>query len=294
MDDRVTVAFRVPSPGIAPFVSTFYEIEIVGDPILDCLPPEWANLQTGLDEVWELGSNSPQDLAPTPSLTVLRGPTRRPTWTRGRKRVFGFGILPTGWSRLWSLPCDTLADRFVPLEQVIGPDSAAAYQRDLLAAPDFAARIAIAEHWLAQRLAEPRPGPPLDLLDRLYVRLGDPDILGIDELAEALSLSPTQFARLCKRGFGFPPKLLIRRQRFMRMLGEMHSRPYREWRDFIDPQYVDQSHMLRDFRDFLGMSPTAYFALPRPILNATTRSRAAAAGKPYQILHDPEAGRSQA
>jgi hypothetical protein len=41
------------------------------------------------------------------------------------------------------------------------------------------------------------------------------------------------------------PKSLLRRQRFLRMLGTLHVRPYSEWGDFLDPQYVDQSHMVR-------------------------------------------------
>lgn len=291
MDDRVSVEFRVPSAALAPYFSTFYEMVISGDELLlDCLPPEWANIQTGIDQAWEMGADLEMGLVRTPSQTVLRGPTRKPTWVRGTGRVFGFGILPTGWSRLWQHPCHPYADRFVCLSDLVGAKDCAAFQRDLHEAGDFDARIAIAEAWLSARVAATRPHPAQALIDRLYAKLNDPDAPPLEEIADRLGLSPTQFARLCKHRFGYPPKLLLRRQRFMRMLGELHSRPYSEWRDFIDPHYVDQSHMLRDFRDFLGMSPTAYFALPRPILQATTRARAAAAGRPYQILHEPDLG----
>jgi hypothetical protein len=95
---------------------------------------------------------------------------------------------------------------------------------------------------------------------------------------------------LSKRGFGFPPKLLLRRQRFLRMLGTLHARPYDEWPDFIDPQYVDQSHMIRDFGFFLGMPPRRYFAMDRPILRAATMGRAAMFGQPLQGLHLPRKG----
>lgn len=291
MDDRVSIEFRIPSPNLAPFISTFYEMTISGDEqITDCLPPEWANIQSGIDQLFDMGQSLDDGLVATPSRTVLRGPTRRPTWVRGGGRVFGLGILPTGWSRLWRHPCDFFADRVVCLSDLVGTESQSAVERELHSAQDFAARIEVAERWLSMRIATTRPNPAQPLIDRLFAKLNDPDIPPLDGIADWLGLSPTQFARLCKRGFGFPPKLLLRRQRFMRMLGEMHMRHYSEWRDFIDPLYVDQSHMLRDFRDFLGMSPSAYFALPRPILRATTRARAAAAGKPYQILHEPGSG----
>lgn len=41
-----------------------------------------------------------------------------------------------------------------------------------------------------------------------------------------------------------------------------------QWPHFLDPQYVDQSHMIRDFHKFIGMSPTQYFAMERPLLAA--------------------------
>lgn len=290
MDKRVSVEFRVPSPELAQWFSTFYEMRIDGDePLLDCLPPEWANLQTGIDQLFGMGHEPGGPFPHTPSRTVLRGPTRRPTWVTGLGRAFGIGILPTGWTRLWPQPCNLYADRIVCLSELAGTAAYRRLERNLHAAPDFDARIAVAEEWLSAALAASKPNPAQDVIDRLFAMLNDPEIPPLEEIAGMLGLSATQFARLCKRAFGYPPKLLLRRQRFMRMLGEMHSRPYSEWRDFIDPHYVDQSHMLRDFRDFLGLSPTAYFALPRPILQATTRSRASAAGKPYQILHQADA-----
>lgn len=291
MDDRVSVEFRVPAPALAPYFSTFYEMHIVpGEQVADCMPPEWAQIYTGIDHAWEMGPDLTAGLVPTPGQTIVCGPTRKPRWVRGGGRIFGLGILPTGWSRLWHRPCNEYADRIVSLAELAGAEECAALQHDLHRAADFDARIVAAEAWLSQRVATTPPNPAQPLIDRLYAKLNDPDIAPLEDIADWLGLSATQFARLCKRGFGFPPKLLLRRQRFMRMLGEMHSRPYSEWRDFIDPLYVDQSHMLRDFRDFLRMSPTAYFALPRPILHATTRARAAAAGKPYQILHEPGSG----
>ena len=45
-----------------------------------------------------------------------------------------------------------------------------------------------------------------------------------------------------------------------------------EWPNFLYPQYTDQSHMIRDFQHFIGMAPTRYFSMDRPLLTAVFRS----------------------
>jgi methylphosphotriester-DNA--protein-cysteine methyltransferase len=93
--------------------------------------------------------------------------------------------------------------------------------------------------------------------------LENPEMMTVGQLCAATGISHARLIRLCRRAFGFPPKFLLRRARFQRMLAAIDARPYQEWRDFIDPQYVDQSHLIRDFHYFLGMPPSRYAASPR-------------------------------
>lgn len=95
---------------------------------------------------------------------------------------------------------------------------------------------------------------------RLIACLEDPEITSVGELGERLHLSLASLRRLCTRAFGQTPKGLIRRYRFARMLFALEHRPYREWRQFIDLAYCDQSHFIRDCHCFLGMAPSHYLA----------------------------------
>jgi methylphosphotriester-DNA--protein-cysteine methyltransferase len=70
---------------------------------------------------------------------------------------------------------------------------------------------------------------------------------------------------------------LLRRQRFLDTLGHVRSAVGDPLRDTLDPDYFDQSHFYRDFRDFMGMSPRAYFAASRSIM-ATAAAAQTAAG----------------
>jgi|SRR5690606_17021213 len=287
MDPIITIAFRAPTPELLPFISTYYEFSTSGsEPIEDYLHPEWANIRMALDRPWIIGHDTREQPAPTGAHSVLQGPTSKPTYIKGSGTSFGIGILPLGWSRLWNMDASKFADRIVPLESVLEEQEGSDFIGDIGTAKDIDARKAIADRFVLRRVANSTPERYSHKVEILLSLLTDPDIATVEQLIDGLGMTQSQLARLSKHSLGFTPKLLLRRQRFLRMLGTMHSRPYAEWREFIDPQYTDQSHLVRDFRYFLGMSPSAYFNMPRPILTAAANARAAMFGQPLQGLHN--------
>ncbi len=103
---------------------------------------------------------------------------------------------------------------------------------------------------------------------RLPMLLADPEIGTVEQLCTMLDITQSRLARMCKGVYGETPKKLLRRARFGRMLRALAEKPYAEWRSFIDPNYFDQSHFIRDFRYFLGMPPRDYLALPTDVKEA--------------------------
>ncbi len=101
----------------------------------------------------------------------------------------------------------------------------------------------------------------LGLVPRLAHLIAHPDTESVEQICDALDLSHARLLRICRREFGYSPKMLLRRARFAGMLVELQRKPYREWRVFLDPRYVDQSHFIRDFQFFLGMAPTRFLSL---------------------------------
>lgn len=283
----VAVRFAVPAERLRPFLSTYWEMSISGDGVVDdMMHPEWANIRVPIDGQWLFGPSS-EALVDVRS-AIIHGPTSRPTFVRGRAgKAFGIGVLPTGWNRFWCAEASDHADRFTPLETVMGA-GANALQAALHGAPDFEARVGVADTFMLDMLERAKAAPNDAQVQALFQVLIDPASATVEQITSTLGLPQSRLARLSKRGFGFPPKLLLRRQRFLRMLGTLHARPYDEWPDFLDPQYVDQSHMIRDFQRFLGLAPSHYFALRRPMLEAATRGRAELFGQPLQGLHPPK------
>jgi methylphosphotriester-DNA--protein-cysteine methyltransferase len=110
--------------------------------------------------------------------------------------------------------------------------------------------------------------PDTSLVCRLSNLIDDPDTVSVEQICDMLDISHPRLVRLCRSAFGHTPKYLLRRARFVGMLVELKVRSYAQWRMFLDPRYVDQSHFIRDFQFFLGMAPTRFLSLPDDIRDA--------------------------
>lgn len=276
----------MPAPRLRPYVSTYWELTVTGDGVIeDLLPPEWANIRMTFDCPWEFGS-SRENMARLQDEAIIQGPSSCATWVRGpASRNFGIGILPTGWNRLWKADASQYADKVLPLAQLIGEEEAFQRHATLSACKSLAERAVHCDAILLGYLEDTPRTSFDDQVLQLFQILTDPDMATVEQITHTLGITQSRLARLTKRAFGFPPKMLLRRQRFLRMLGALMARPYSEWSDFLDPQYVDQSHMIRDFNHFIGKSPSRYMSGNRPIIAAAAKGRAEMFGQPLQGLH---------
>jgi methylphosphotriester-DNA--protein-cysteine methyltransferase len=93
--------------------------------------------------------------------------------------------------------------------------------------------------------------------------------------------------RMCMRYFGFSPKLLMRRQRFMRSLTSFMLQRGSRWTEAMDGDYHDQAQFTREFREFMTMNPSEYAALDHPILTSFMEARARIWGSAAQTLDPP-------
>jgi AraC-like DNA-binding protein len=272
-----------PAESLRGMISSYYVLDIDSpEALIDHTVPEWGNIRIIESGGWSFrGVGDSEDIA---GVSMIQGPTTRPyRFALQKCRVFGIGLLPEAFARFWGADVGKLADAWVPLAEIMGP-SGTKLAADLKATPGDEAKFAIANTYF-KRLIENRQTSYQDLLARRVQQLlNDPQVTQVEDLSDALQMAPSSVARACRQRFGYAPKKLLRRQRFLRMLAALHARPYSEWPDFVDPQYADQSHMIRDFKYFMGMSPGQYMALPRPIQQSSAAHRIQALGKPLQGL----------
>lgn len=287
----VTVSFALPSPALRPYVTTYYLTEVAADcaPFVeDYLHPEWGNVRFG-DGVTLIGAVGGAPLAEMSS-AVAAGPTSYATRFRTVPgRYWGIGLLPLGWARFVAARAGDRADRLVD----VGADAAfAAFGplcTRLFAGPADRAREAQAVDALMLSLLE-RPAEEEERIEAIHAALVDPAVATVSALAERSGLPVRTLERIAKNVFGFAPKLLLRRQRFLRSLAQFMLDPSLAWLETMDDHYHDQAQFIRDFRRFMGMTPSAYAALPHPILGAAAHARNAAVGAAMQVLHAPGRG----
>ncbi len=220
---------------------------------------------------------------------VFTGPTSTTArFTVGTTRMWGVGLLPLGWSRFVRTPANVHADRIYDAESEPFLAGFRKLGETVFGAqPDEDAELARLVAFFAA--AHERTFPiDEDRIQACHAALIDPDVASVSEMAEAARMPSHTLERICRKHFGFPPRLLLRRQRFMRSLVQYMMDPSLHWIGAIDGHYHDQAQFVRDFHRFMGMSPSEYAATPKPVLEAVMRARHEFLGSAVQALHAPQ------
>lgn len=291
LKDQVVVRFYPPPEDLRRYFTTFYITEI--DPgtdrvLCDALQPEWAGLRFFDEcgpEAW---------IEDGPRLQGVKffasGPSSRPIhFNMPRTRMWGIGLLPLGWARFVRQPasdwanviCDGAVEprlaKFMPLaETLFGTtlDEAAELYRITEFFRNFPGASPVDE---SRILA-------------VHTAIVDENLTSVSQLVERVAASQRTVERICSRHFGFSPKLLLRRQRFMRSLAQFMLDPSLKWIGAMDCHYHDQAQFVRDFREFMGVSPREYAATPHPILGPIMQERSRVYGIAVQTLDPPDRG----
>jgi transcriptional regulator GlxA family with amidase domain len=85
----------------------------------------------------------------------------------------------------------------------------------------------------------------------------------VDEMCEHHGSSRQRLSRKFRDAAGLSPKLYARITRFQALVQRLLEHDVSEWAGVsTSVGYYDQSHMINDFRTFVGAAPTAFFRLP--------------------------------
>ncbi len=275
------IRFYVAAEPLRPLVTSYYFLE-AHNSLDDFTHPEWANIRFAIDGDWYFDGGRGGEMILPPKATIF-GPTDRARrFTTQHGTVLGIGLTPIGWLSLIGSDASAAANGILPLRGELGVDGPELC-RQLIDAPDEAARVALLDAALTARARH--PSPYYDHAVRVQDALLSGEIDQVAELAERLGVEQRTLHRVCTNVFGFSPVRLLRRQRFLRTLGKVRDHLDQPLGRLIDPAYYDQAHFNRDFRAYMGMTPLAYFSLPREALRRAAEERRRVLGAPVQGLH---------
>ncbi|RRH95813.1 AraC family transcriptional regulator [Mesorhizobium tamadayense] len=162
---------------------------------------------------------------------------------------------PLGARQFFGVPMSELRDRMVGLDDALGFEGIALCEQ-LGEAPDWDTRFAIAEAFVTSRLAK-----AIELSPEVAWAYGTVLATGgrtrISALAEELGWSRKHLAAKFSDAIGIGPKTLSRIVRFNRALS-LSKRQEDDWVGIAaDCGYADQAHLVREFRQLAGETPTA-------------------------------------
>ncbi|MBA2918614.1 helix-turn-helix domain-containing protein [Sphingomonas sp. MAH-20] len=278
------VDYWLPDPRLDGLVSGYHRYAIepaAGERHRDVFFPGWANMRFHVaGEHWRVRLGDDSFDVPR---TALFGPTSKAGYSEGASGiVVGAGITPLGWYRLNRGDAVGFADRIAPLAELIGSEAAPLATAAAAPREDIKARF---DTIFLRLLDQPRSDEAR--VAQVHRYLMDPGQGGVAEMAARLGLSHRTLNRVARAAFGFGPKLLVRRARFLRSLMALRGASASTWASRIESSYYDHSHFNRDAQEFLGMSPGEFMRLPKPLNDASARLRMQILGAPAQALLHP-------
>ncbi|MEP2101050.1 MAG: helix-turn-helix domain-containing protein [Parasphingorhabdus sp.] len=280
--------FVAPPPPLQRYLTTYYFSEIEsadGSDVSDLLLPQWASIRyIYRGSVKMMGPD--QKLQDSP-LAAMTGPTSLAAPIASQSaRIAAFGLLPLGWYKFVGQPASRWANKVIDTETAHKFDLFANIWNAIRNLESEAEMVDMCNHMLLEAMSP--ADPEEELIEAAHLALTDPMIDSVGALCERLDMDTKQLSRFSNRVFGFLPKLLLRRQRFVRTLGEALMNPSQSWSECVDLNYYDQAHFNRDFKRFMGLTPRQYMAQPHPIFGIGARERTKALGRPLQAMDRPE------
>ncbi len=192
--------------------------------------------------------------------TLLVGPTTRAVLIRptGALHMVGIRLRHGSAPAVLGVPAAPLTDTMHSLHDVATFPSS--FREQLAESVSFAMQIAIIERQLMARLARARLVASRSTSIAVARILASEGAIGIARVATDAGLSTRQLARRFGQDVGVGPKLLSRLARFHAVLRLVETEgPPTLASAAARAGYVDQSHLVRDFREFAGLTPSAYF-----------------------------------
>jgi AraC-like DNA-binding protein len=194
-----------------------------------------------------------------------------PIRSLGRNTMLGIRFLPHGAAGFLSEKADEFNNQVVDYRDVAGKEVPALHQK-LLEAKTLRERIALIETFLWANLSHTKKRfDKLAIVNDVMRELRRPEVEeNIETIAGRYDVSSRYLQKLFLQYTGLTPKLYSKIHRFQHSLRLVTKKEAPLTSIAYDCGYFDQSHFIREFKSFTGLTPSGYSQETSPITGAFT------------------------
>jgi AraC-like DNA-binding protein len=188
--------------------------------------------------------------------TGLQGPRTAPVVidTIGQCEICGVSFVPGGAWPFLGVPASAITDRVIDLPEFWARDGSVLRDR-LLEARDPSAQLDVLETALLEQARDFNERDREFEIACVWVAEG----VRVRTVGDGMGLTPRQLIARFRSRIGMSPKLFARIARFQRVIRAIDGDP--SWVEMAGRYgFADQAHLIREFREFAGTTPTAYRA----------------------------------
>ena len=171
--------------------------------------------------------------------------------------VLGIHFKPGGAFPFLPFPLHDLHNLDISIDDLWGKMKACQLLGLLHEADTIHIKFKVLEQWLLMNLHTSLHHHPAVLLAASELKFVSG--VSIKKLATAVNLSHKRFIQMFQNEIGLTPKLYARIMRFQKVLDNIETLNGSVWSEVADVcGYFDQSHLIHEFQEFSGITPTAY------------------------------------
>ncbi len=168
-------------------------------------------------------------------------------------------LTPIGAYLLFGVPMDLLANRVVGLEDLVGVDASRLAER-VHEAHTWSERFDVLDDVILRRVTAARAPHPRVVMAARVLR-ATRGAVAIAKLARDLEWSQRHLIAKFREQVGVTPKTYARIVRFDHAVKRLRRPDGLRWAEIADASgYYDQAHLIRDFHEFSGQTPSEFLA----------------------------------
>ncbi len=267
---------RAPAPDLAPWVARVVSAKIANGPetTIACgMCNDLVYVRVVFDGRWTARSADSQSAYADEPLLFGQHSKFMPLTCTGNIMSAGFGLRAGAFHALTGRRADAIVDR---IERADPFGLLEGESREIFAAAHSPEEWNHALEEAMRRFVErTQPGPP-DPISTAFelAAFADPGLSPAD-FADSRNISLRKLERVVKRDFGLTPKCVLRRARALDLAAQLCGVADDGEEEAMMLRYFDQSHLIREFAAFFGVTPQEFRKRPRPLLTITLEQRQA-------------------